>query len=295
MNARRNGFASRGAIATIGAAALVLAALVAVIGSAQAAPLDEELRRHRSTSPMRGRGETLTIAVSATLRIKLKTKRGASRRSARRSSRRPPASRSASDLSCRPDREHGLDRRVRGTASSRSARPSANRAHARTKRLGGCGRRHSAGCTDATWTTRAKQSNDFSGNPGTTSPATTRSRISRPLGSFDIDRDRDGRRSDHADRSRPARTADRAVAAEGHGRRHGLRPVRRCRVRRLRHDFGRSTRLAPKPARPGRELDGADDLRSRRLDDLVHGIGSATLDADRRRDGRPARHRDGRR
>ena len=38
MNARRNGFASRGAIATIGAAALVLAALVAVIGSAQAAP-----------------------------------------------------------------------------------------------------------------------------------------------------------------------------------------------------------------------------------------------------------------
>ena len=38
MNARRNGFASGVAAPTIGVAALVVVALVALIGSAQAAP-----------------------------------------------------------------------------------------------------------------------------------------------------------------------------------------------------------------------------------------------------------------
>ena len=38
MKARRNGFASGVAVPTLGAAALIILALVAVIGSAQAAP-----------------------------------------------------------------------------------------------------------------------------------------------------------------------------------------------------------------------------------------------------------------
>jgi len=45
-----------------------------------------------------------------------------------------------------------------------------------------------AGCTDARWDTRAKQSNDFSGNPGNDFTLSSNASLSnlRPLGSFDM-------------------------------------------------------------------------------------------------------------
>ena len=83
MNARRNGFASRGAIATIGAAALVLAALVAVIGSAQAAP---STKVYDATVRRDGRSVDARRAAKFTLDARRTTRR-ASRRSVRRTSR----------------------------------------------------------------------------------------------------------------------------------------------------------------------------------------------------------------
>ncbi|HEY5873585.1 MAG TPA: hypothetical protein VIT46_10135, partial [Gaiellaceae bacterium] len=71
MNARRNGFTSRGAIATIGAAALVLAALVAVIGSAQAAPSKKTYGATVDLAAEWTAPEAPATTSSATLRLSL--------------------------------------------------------------------------------------------------------------------------------------------------------------------------------------------------------------------------------
>src|SRR5687768_17177292 len=75
MNARLNGIASRGAIATVGAAALVLAALVAVIGSPQAAPSTKLYDASvRVTGGQVVVPEEEYSATSATLRLTLTNK-----------------------------------------------------------------------------------------------------------------------------------------------------------------------------------------------------------------------------
>lgn len=176
MNARRNGL-TLAAASTIGAAVLVLAVLVAVIGSAQAAP---STKRYDATVHVTNGDVDET---SATLTLTL-TNDTTSKQTLGSANFTPPAGITLGTVVRDADRTGWDAEIVGGAVGFRST-------VALTK-----GQSVSADvlvsisqttCTNATWTTRAKQSNDFSGNPG--NDFTLNSALSnlRPLGSFDFE------------------------------------------------------------------------------------------------------------
>jgi len=158
MKARRNGFVSGAAVPTIGAAALVLATLVAVIGSAQAAPSQ---KKFGATVAVTGGQVTST---SAKLKLTL-TNDPTARQTLASANFTPPV---GVTFPTPPPPVVGLSRSgwtvavVGGVVEFRS-----------TSNALGKGESVSAdvlvdidqsSCTNATWSVGAKQSNDFSGS-----------------------------------------------------------------------------------------------------------------------------------
>jgi hypothetical protein len=195
MNARRNGFASRGAVATIGAAALVLAALVAVIGSAQAAPSKKNY------------GATVDLAAawtppiapattnSATLRLTLSNDQK-SNQTLGSANFVAPAGVAVTSVVLQPP---PLPPDPPAATTSRPGWTATRTADGKVVQFRSTSNALTAGaglyadvivsvdataCGDATWTIYVKQSNDFSGAGNDFSPGTSVN--ARPLGSFEI-------------------------------------------------------------------------------------------------------------
>ena len=229
MNARRNGFTSRGAIATIGAAALVLAALVAVIGSAQAAPstkIYDATVHVAERTPRRPDADKRNADARRS-----RTTRGASRRSARRTSPRPPGSRSRGRLSRRTSR-NGVDCRDQQGRSRRRSASTSNALKPGEACVSADVRRH------VPRRVRRRDVDDVSRSSRTTSAAPGTTSHPGTLSNFAARQLRHRRRSRRVtigDQTfqRSHRTADRLSSHERRSRRHRLRHLRCC-VRRLR-------------------------------------------------------------
>ena len=175
MKARRNGFASGASAPMIGLAALVLAALVGLIGSAQAAPSKKVFD---ATVHVTGGAVTTT---SATLTLTLKND-ATSNQTLGSANFAAPGGITLGTVGT-PDRSGwtatkvGSDVQFRSTtalATGQSVSADVTVAIDQTT------------CTTGTWTTRAKQSNDFSGNPGNDFALNLSASNLLPLGSFTI-------------------------------------------------------------------------------------------------------------
>ncbi len=162
-------------LATIGAA-LSLAALVAVIGAAQAAP---QTKKYSATVHV---ADGVVTETSATLTLTITNKtRSQTLGSAEFS---PPAGVSVQAIVAEPVRT-GWDAellagsvRLRSTSNALGLNESVSADVSVTV--------DQTVCTNAAWTTRAKQSNDFSGNPGNDFQFDAAGSDVTPLGSFAV-------------------------------------------------------------------------------------------------------------
>lgn len=174
MKARRNRFASRGAVPTIGAAALLLAALVAMIGSAQAAPSTKlyDATVHVTNGQVSSSSATLTLTLTNDTRGK---------QGIGSANFTPPAGIEPTAVVRAADRTGwvaGIDGGAVTFRSTTALTPGQSVSADVQVSIGSC--------TNATWTTRAKQSNDFSGQPGNDAAINAARSNLRPLGSFDF-------------------------------------------------------------------------------------------------------------
>ncbi len=181
MKARRNGFTSIAAVPIFGAAALIVLALVAVIGSAQAAPSTKgftaEVRlTDATTSP-----NTFTLTLknisrnnvvgSANFTAPLNFTVAADTQAVSSSGNRP--------WTVTSDGTTGLVK-FRANSSADALKPS------EFVRAIVSGVTIPSGCSVAAWTVEAKQSNDFSGQPGNAIQPDLAASDLVPLGSFAV-------------------------------------------------------------------------------------------------------------
>ena len=187
MKARRNGFASGVAAPTIGVAALVVVALVAVIGSAQAAPSTKgftaEVRLTDATTPTTGL-KTFTLTVK---NVSKNNTVGSANFNAPPNFTVEAATQNVSTSGSRPwtvtsDGTNGLVK-FRANSSADALKPSELvQAVVSVVTI-------PSGCSAAKWTVEAKQSNDFSGQPGNAIQPDLAASDLVPLGSFAVDPD----------------------------------------------------------------------------------------------------------
>jgi hypothetical protein len=172
MKVRRTG------LATVGVA-LSLAALVAVIGAAQAAPSN---KKYSATAHVTGGQVAPKLApTSATLKLTLTNEtRSQTLGSANFS---PPEGVTFPVTGTVPDDRDGWTATIQdGLVAFRSTSSPLRAGDSVSADVQVNINRTS--CMDATWTTRAKQSNDFSGNPGNDFTLNPDNSNLRPLGSF---------------------------------------------------------------------------------------------------------------
>jgi hypothetical protein len=167
---------SRTALLTFGVAALVLAALVTVIGQAQAAA---SKKVYDATVHVTGGAVT---ATSATLTLTLKND-ATSNQTLGSANFTAPAGITLGTLGT-PDSAGWTVTKVGSDVQFRSTTALAKGQSVSADVTVGIDQ---AACTAGTWTTRAKQSNDFSGNPGNDFALNLSESNLLPLGKFTID------------------------------------------------------------------------------------------------------------
>jgi hypothetical protein len=183
MNARRNGFGSGAAAPTIGVAVLLLVALVAVIGSAQAAPTTKLY----SATVRLTTGATIANKFTLTLKNDEKSKQtlGSANFTA-------PANFTVPTSTQTPTNGAGHTWTIASNGTSLVTFRAASNAHALAPGesvsaiISDVAIPVGAGCGSATWVTQAKQSNDFSGQPGNDLELNAQASDLRPLGSFTV-------------------------------------------------------------------------------------------------------------
>jgi hypothetical protein len=175
MRARRTILASRATTATLIAAALAVAALVAVIGSAQAAPSKKiysaTVRLTDATTSL----STFTLTL---------TNDPAAQQTLGSANFTPPSGITANSVVNGADRTGWTATIQDGVVAFRSSssavglpRGASVSADVNVTIASSC---------SATWTTRAKQSNDFSGQPGNDAQLNAQASDLTPLGSFSV-------------------------------------------------------------------------------------------------------------
>lgn len=169
MRARRTGV-------TTAVAALLLAALLAAIGAAQAAA---PATKTYNASVHVDDAQIDTEAGTATLRLSLTNK---SKQTLGSANFDPPEGVTVTSIAQPEPAGWDIGETPDGVVTFRSTTPLIRDETVTAKVVVSI----SATCTDATWTTRVKQSNDFSGNPGNDFNLNSSSSNLRPLGSFDM-------------------------------------------------------------------------------------------------------------
>jgi hypothetical protein len=175
MNARRKAFTSVAAVPRLGAAALVLAALVVVIGSAQAAPSTKvyDATVRVVSGPVTG--------TSATLRLTL-TNSTRSKQTLGSANFTKPTGITLGSVT-------NVSRPQQFTAQLQGTNVVAFRSTVALKPgelvFADVAVTTTANCSNATWTTQVKQSNDFSGTGNDFAPGTSSNL--RPVGSLAIE------------------------------------------------------------------------------------------------------------
>jgi len=172
------------ALLTFGVAALVLAALVTVIGQAQAAPSTKNYDAFVRLTNAAGTNGSSTFTLKLTNETKSKQVIGSANFTAPPNFTVPTSSQpitTADGHSWSVASDGSAVVKLRAASGGVALNPGESVSASVTATVPGAG-----SCTSAFWTTQAKQSNDFSGQPGNDATMNPQASDLQPLGSFAI-------------------------------------------------------------------------------------------------------------